>query len=156
MKWIIAAVLLSVVVTLGIAAVWWYQAEQKDFLQEVPMRIGDTDWSVRVADSVWEQRLGLQGVAVLGEQSGMVFVFDTTEVRSVWMKNTLVELDVVWIADNVVVGVTSGLMPEPGVPEEQFTVYRSPEPIDSFVEIPGGQAAALGLAVGDAVVFSGL
>lgn len=154
MKWIIAAGVVSVLVTAGIAAVLWYQGEQKVFLQEVPLQIGDTQWSVRVADSQWEQSRGLQGVEVIGEHSGMVFVFDTAEVRSVWMKHTLVELDVVWIADGRVVGVTSGLMPEPGVPEERFTVYRSPQPIDSFVEIPGGQAAASGIAVGDSVLFT--
>ncbi len=154
MKWIAGLLFLSIIITGGVAAVMWYQAERQEFATHIPLQIGDTEWSVRVADSQWEQRLGFQGIQTIGAHEGMVFVFEAPEVRSVWMKNTLVDLDVVWVADGAVVGITPNIQPQSGVPDDQFTVYRSPQSVDSFVEIPAGQASVLGISIGDIVVFN--
>ena len=46
------------------------------------------------------KRKGLQGVSELPEDEGMLFYFDPPEDVSMWMKDTLIPLDIVFINDD--------------------------------------------------------
>ena len=52
---------------------------------------------VEIADSPEEQATGLMNRTALTEDRGMLFVFPGEEVRSFWMKNTPLPLDLVFI-----------------------------------------------------------
>ena len=51
----------------------------------------------RVADTAEKQERGLMFVTSLAENEGMIFVFDQDQEQVFWMKNTLIDLDMVFI-----------------------------------------------------------
>jgi len=56
---------------------------------------------VQIADSLEEQRQGLMQVKTLTENQGMLFIFDSSQPRSFWMKNTLIPLDAFFFDKNL-------------------------------------------------------
>ncbi|MBO4674747.1 MAG: DUF192 domain-containing protein [Elusimicrobiaceae bacterium] len=62
--------------------------------------------AARVADTPAKQEKGLMFVTDLPENRGMLFVFDQEQELRFWMKNTLIDLDMVFIgADKKVTSV---------------------------------------------------
>lgn len=100
-----------------------------------------------VADDPDERRRGLMGREDVPDGTGMLFLFEEAAPRSFWMKDTLVPLDIAWIRDGHVVGVTT--MPPCGSGTPQCPSYPSPGPVDAALEVPAGalDAAEPGAAV---------
>lgn len=65
------------------------------------IKIGNKKYKVQVAHTEEEKEKGLQGVTELPEDEGMLFDF-SNEVGSIsmWMKDTLIPLDIVFINDD--------------------------------------------------------
>ena len=65
------------------------------------IKIGNKEYKVQVARTEEEKEKGLQGVTELPEDEGMLFDF-SNEVGSIsmWMKDTLIPLDIVFINDD--------------------------------------------------------
>ena len=63
-----------------------------------PVRIGAVQTQVRVAASELEKARGLMEVAQLAEAEGMAFMYDAEARMSFWMKNTLLDLDIAFVA----------------------------------------------------------
>ena len=57
-------------------------------------------YKVKEAKTEEEKRKGLQGVSELPEDEGMLFYFNPPEDVSMWMKDTLIPLDIVFINDD--------------------------------------------------------
>lgn len=55
---------------------------------------------VAIADNEQETQLGLMFVKDMGEDQGMLFVFDQAAPRSFWMANTPLPLDIIFIDSN--------------------------------------------------------
>jgi uncharacterized membrane protein (UPF0127 family) len=63
-----------------------------------PVRMGEVLAQVRVAISDLEKARGLMGVARLEEAEGMAFLYDEDGQLSFWMKDTLLDLDIAFVA----------------------------------------------------------
>ena len=101
--------------------------------------------TVEVAADPATRERGLMFRRTLGEDRGMLFVFDEEEEHSFWMKNTLIPLDMIFISgEGRVVGVVSRA--QPLSPE-----LRTGGRCRFVLEVPGGWAAARGVAPGDRV-----
>lgn len=53
--------------------------------------------NVEVVDSDLERKKGLMHREFLEEKHGLLFIFDTENRYSFWMKDTLIPLDIIWI-----------------------------------------------------------
>jgi hypothetical protein len=92
---------------------------------------------------------GLGSYESLPDDRGMLFVFQQSGEYGFWMKDMLISIDIIWIsAENQVVHVETA-QPEPGVPDDQLTVYRPSAPAVYVLEVRAGLAAEKGLQVGD-------
>lgn len=66
----------------------------------ITIKIGNKEYKVKEARTEEEKEKGLQGVTELPEDEGMLFYFDPPEDVSMWMKDTLIPLDIVFINDD--------------------------------------------------------
>lgn len=68
--------------------------------------------SVEVADSLATRAKGLMGRKSFGACEGMLFVFDAPAKHPLWMFNTTIPLDAIYISENgTVVEVIAGMEP---------------------------------------------
>ena len=74
------------------------------------IHIGDKKYNVKEAHTEEEKRKGLQGVTELPKNEGMLFFFDEPQEVSIWMQNTLIPLDIIFInEDDEVIKVVQGV-----------------------------------------------
>lgn len=75
----------------------------------ITVEINDKKYKVKEAKTPEEQEKGLQGVKELPEDEGMLFYFDSPQEVSMWMKDTLIPLDIIFIdEDEEVIEVHEG------------------------------------------------
>jgi uncharacterized membrane protein (UPF0127 family) len=83
----------------------------------------------------------------LAPDRGMLFVYEDPRPVAMWMKNTHIALDIIFIrADGTVVGLAKQVQPE------SSELIESPEISLAVLEVAAGTADRIGLAVGDRVV----
>ena len=107
--------------------------------------------SLEVAATPAERERGLMYRRSLAEGRGMLFVFDADGNQSFWMKNTLIPLDLLFIArDGTVVGIHANATP---LSTANIAVGK---PSRYVLEVPGGWAARHGISAGARVDFRGV
>ena len=107
------------------------------------------DTEIAVTDA--ERSRGLMYRDALAKDHGMLFVFPGEGLHRFWMKNTRIELDIIFIAaDRRVVSISHRAQP---CRKEPCDLY-SPEGDAAYVlEIAGGLATGYGFVAGDLVEF---
>ncbi len=120
---------------------------------EVVTATGTTAFQVEVADTEASREQGLMFRKRLAPDKGMLFDFKVPQQAAFWMKNTLIPLDIIFIAPNGrIVSIARNAVPMSEVPIPSGGVVRG------VLEIAGGRAAQLGLYPGDRVkhrIFKG-
>ena len=92
------------------------------------------------------RRTGLMFREEMAADHGMLFVFDETRMVSMWMENTLIPLDMLFIGEDGTIR-TIGRNTKP----LSRDIVSSKEPVRYVLELNGGAAARLGIEVGDRV-----
>ena len=101
---------------------------------------------VEVADTQAKQMKGLSDREDLDEYEGMLFVYETTEIRSMWMQDMLFSIDVIWLNQGKIVQID----PDLGRVNNGIVVQKESESaVDMFLELEAGQAEELKLKLGD-------
>ncbi len=101
---------------------------------------------VEIADTDIEREKGLMFVEELGRKKGMLFVYDEEQIVSMWMKNTLIPLDMIFIdANNTVQCIRKRTTPESLIPQICMN------PVLYVLEVNGGMADKYGIKVGSKV-----
>jgi uncharacterized membrane protein (UPF0127 family) len=104
------------------------------------------DFRVELAISPQQRRQGLMYRRDIAADAGMLFVHSPARVASMWMRNTYIPLDMLFIAeDGEIVKIA-----ERTVPLSLKSIY-SDQPVRGVLELNGGTAARLGLERGDRV-----
>ena len=79
-------------------------------MKQCKIEIGDKEYSVRIAVTDQEQSDGLKNIDKLFDNEGMLFVFDKEDQVSMWMEDTTMPLDVIFIDEDYnVVKVQQGV-----------------------------------------------
>ena len=73
------------------------------------------------------------------------------------MKGMLINIDIIWIKDNKVVGIDHNVpAPKANTPDAELPSYPTPvSNPQAVLEIAAGQAKAQGISIGDSVVWRG-
>jgi uncharacterized membrane protein (UPF0127 family) len=105
-------------------------------------------FEVWVADTPARAEQGLMFVRDLPATFGMVFPLEAPRVETMWMKNTYIELDMLFIdADGHVTKIIERAVPL------SLETLSSDAPVTAVLELKGGEVARLGLQRGDTVTW---
>jgi uncharacterized membrane protein (UPF0127 family) len=106
-------------------------------------------FSVWVADTPERAEQGLMFVSDLPESVGMVFPLVPPRIERMWMKNTYIELDMLFVdATGQISKITPRAQPL------RLDTLSSDAPVSAVVELRGGEAARLSLKIGDMVSWT--
>ena len=111
--------------------------------------INNTCFEIEIADDNKERSEGLMYRTALEDNKGMLFIFDESYPHSVWMKNTFIPLDIIWINENLnIVWIEKNT---PSCDNDPCPSYSSPEKAKYVLEINAGLAEEYGLKIDDKV-----
>ncbi|MEL6364555.1 MAG: DUF192 domain-containing protein [Pseudomonadota bacterium] len=118
--------------------------------EEAPVVIetasGPARFVVEIADEPEEMSRGLMFRRELADDAGMLFVYEQPRRASMWMKNTYIPLDIIYIrTDGTIARIAE--MAEP----HSLDTIPSGEIVAAALEIRGGRAGELGIEPGDLV-----
>jgi|TARA_Y100000310_G_scaffold55919_1_gene51251 hypothetical protein len=142
---VIAAIVLSLVWSIALI-----NQPSNTMPSRTNVKVGDAVVIADIADTVLSRTKGLSNVAILPDASGMLFVFKDKDIRSFWMKDMLISLDVLWIADGVVVGMQENIPYKSD--DESVVRFKSEAPADMVLEVNAGWIAKNGIKIGDLIV----
>ena len=106
-------------------------------------------FEIEVAESSRQMARGLMFRSELADNAGMLFDFGHTGPIAMWMKNTLIPLDMLFIdAQGTITHIARWTTPL------SLETISSRGPARAVVEIKGGRAEQLGIVPGDRVIHS--
>jgi uncharacterized protein len=119
----------------------------------VPSAGKEVPIDIEIAEDAKEKALGLMFRTDLADTQGMLFPYGEPREVSMWMRNTYIPLDMLFIRPD-------GVIHRIEVRAEPLSerMINSEGPVQAVLELPGGAAERFGLKAGDRVrhpVFSG-
>ena len=112
------------------------------------VQVGGVTVIAEIADDDRERAIGLMNRTSLPEGTGMLFVFDGEKQRSFWMKNTLIALDMIFIAANGTIVDITTMQPCKSL---FCKSYKSKLPAKYVLEVNAGFAEKNSIKTGDKV-----
>ena len=117
-------------------------------LLKIPVYLKNREVWVEVPKTPQERAQGLMGRRHLGENEGMLFIFETEDYHSFWMKNTLIPLSIAFIdREGKVVRIVD-------MEPLSLESHPPPRPILYALEMKKGWFSTNGIRVGDVLRFS--
>lgn len=98
------------------------------------------DLNIEVRNDEAGRAEGLMYRKDIAEDEGMLFIWPDTQQRHMWMKNTLMPLDMVFLSGNRIVGMIENTMP---LSEGILTVGS---PANQVLEVKGGMLLKWGVS----------
>ncbi len=113
----------------------------------VVAKSGTHYFTVELARTPRQHSQGLMFRRRLARDAGMLFIYRIPAIHSMWMKNTLLPLDMLFIAgDGRIVRIAERTVPR------SLETISSGVPVTGVLEVLGGTVSRLKIAVGDRVV----
>ncbi len=106
---------------------------------------------VELADTPDKRNRGLSFRKELLPGKGMLFVFETRDTHSFWMKDMYIPIDIIWLDNRRIVHIAASVSP-PEAGEEPITI-RPRKKANFVLELPAGQAERLHLRLGQTVKY---
>jgi len=105
-------------------------------------------FDVYLAQDFEQQRRGLMFVRNMPERTGMLFIYENDDIRSMWMKNTYIPLDMVFMRSN---GSVSSVIHRA---EPRTLLSRaSIEPVRYVLELNAGTARRMGIGSRSRIIW---
>jgi uncharacterized membrane protein (UPF0127 family) len=104
---------------------------------------GTASFTVEIADTVQERALGLMYREDKAADHGMLFLYDRPQRLAFWMRNTLIELDMIFVRPDG----TVARVHDRAQPQDDTAIDGGPGLV-AVLEINGGLAEELGIVEG--------
>lgn len=105
-------------------------------------------FEVELAVTPRQRSYGLMFIEDMPPDHGMLFLFDDVAPRSFWMRNTLISLDMLFLApDGEIINIAERAVPG----DDRSGQYTSDGPAAAVLEINGGLSRMIGIAPGGRV-----
>ncbi len=110
---------------------------------------GDKNYNIEIAKSNEQLEQGLMYRKSLPENEGMLFLFNNNQQINMWMKNTLIPLDMLFI-DNTgkIIYIARDT-----APNSLTVINAGNQPVSAVLELGGGVAKAHDINIGDNVDY---
>jgi len=141
------SVFLALFLFLSCVSVAGLRAEERFSTEEFTLTTDDDQvhtFEVEIADTEAKRELGLMFRKQMDEGQGMLFVFGQKQRVRMWMKNTYLPLDMVFLDQDLQIQT----IVEHAVPQSE-TIIDSVSKVDFVLELLGGTVQRLGLKIGD-------
>jgi uncharacterized membrane protein (UPF0127 family) len=99
--------------------------------------------AIEIADTDALRATGLMNRYSLGENEGMLFIFEENDMRSFWMRNTYIPLSIAYIGKNMVINEIYDMKPL-----DTSIIYYSKKPAMYALEMRQGWFRRNKIAVG--------
>ena len=116
---------------------------------EVSIYNKNIKFNVEIAKTIEERRTGLMYKKKLLNNEGMLFIFPREKIIQLWMKNTYIPLDVIFISENkVIVDIKKNME------KLSETIVKSKVKSRYALEFNAGLINKLDIKIGDKVLFN--
>ena len=116
---------------------------------EVSIYNKNITFNVEIAKTIEERRTGLMYRKKLLNNEGMLFIFPREKIIQLWMKNTYIPLDVIFISENkVIVDIKKNME------KLSETIVKSKVKSRYALEFNAGLINKLDIEIGDKVLFN--
>jgi uncharacterized membrane protein (UPF0127 family) len=110
---------------------------------------GPHRFKVELAETPAQMTQGLMFRTSLAPDAGMLFDYKQPTVATMWMRNTLIPLDMLFVdAQGLIVNIHQRAVPQ------SLDVIAATAPVRAVIELNGGTASRLGIEPGDRVIYS--
>lgn len=142
----------SLVLTACLAGAGPPQEPSFDPLRQVEVEVSGNGARHRfqawVAETPGARARGLMHVRKLPERRGMLFLFESPQFASFWMKDTYIPLDLLFVAaDGTIVNIVENAKPYSLEPLESVA------PVTAVLEVAGGTCFRLAISAGDRLTW---
>ena len=120
-------------------------------LVTIALQAPRTELRVQVARTEAQRERGLMSVHHLAPHTGMLFVFDADAPVAFWMKDTLIPLDMVFVAPDGTVRKIFARVPVVSPHLADMDIPLEEGKAKFVIELPSGEAAQDGLRAGTRV-----
>ena len=116
---------------------------------EVSIYNKNITFDVEIAKTIEERRTGLMYRKKLLNNEGMLFIFPREKIIQLWMKNTYIPLDVIFISENkVIVDIKKNME------KLSETIVKSKVKSRYALEFNAGLINKLDIEIGDKILFN--
>lgn len=151
---------LALILFVVAVALWFFTNKNQDS-DLTKLTMGDnTIIQAELADTPEKRVQGLSGREKLGENEGMLFVFDSSSTTSesevvldksdhhgIWMKDMKFAIDIIWLNDDwQIIDIAENI-----TPDTYPQVFRPKEPASYVLEVNADFAAKNKIKIGDAI-----
>jgi len=108
---------------------------------------GRHQFKVEIAETQAQMTQGLMFRRSLAPDAGMLFDYKAPTVATMWMRNTLIPLDILFVdAQGRIINIHQRAVPQ------SLDLIAAAAPVRAVIELNGGTAARLSIEPGDRVV----
>ncbi|MDE0283393.1 MAG: DUF192 domain-containing protein [Gammaproteobacteria bacterium] len=133
---------------LFIAAGCTAQTQFKTGSLTIATKSGELNYRVEVADTNRLKSIGLMYRSSMPEGQGMLLLNEKPQRMNIWMKNTFIPLDIIYIDSNGhIVKIVENAR------TESTTVMPSDGKVKAVLELNSGQVRQKNISVGDSVTY---
>ena len=104
--------------------------------------------NLEITQSQNDKIRGLSNRKDLSQDSGMLFQYSDYQIRGFWMKDMLFPIDIIWIKNDVIVGIEKEIPP---ATDDNLKTYYPPLPINTVLEVNAGFSDKNNIKIGDSI-----
>jgi len=151
----VSVILLAIgvlLLTIVFVLITWNRVGREESKGHIDLKIGGEELKLEVADTPALRSRGLMGRSSLGQNGGVLFVFDQSGIYPFWMKNTLIPLDIIWLDEKgQIVYMKENAEPCSGIVDAICRAILPGKIARYVIELNGGMVEKLGLQTGDLI-----
>lgn len=115
--------------------------------KDLGIQINNNSYYLEIARTDQEQKIGLSNRDTLCSNCGMLFIFDKEDEHSLWMKDTHIPLDMIWLnAQYKIVKIITALDTD-----NTDIIYTNQDPAKYVIELPANEVFKQKLKIGDTI-----